>query len=72
MVKEMLGARLNTIHNLWYFSGLMRGMREALMEGKFAAFREAFYDTQNRQAEVTGLANGEPESHGQLYRNCHT
>jgi queuine tRNA-ribosyltransferase len=72
MVKEMLGARLNTIHNLWYFSGLMRGMREALMEGTFVAFREAFYHNQHRQTELNGLANSEREPHSQLYKNCHT
>jgi queuine tRNA-ribosyltransferase len=43
LVKEMLGARLNTIHNLWYFSELMRGIREAMREQRFPAFREAFY-----------------------------
>ncbi len=56
MVKEMLGARLNTIHNLWYFSDLMRRMREALVEGTFPEFREAFYRNHNRQAVMAGSA----------------
>lgn len=54
MVKEMLGARLNTIHNLWYFSDLMRRIREALEEGTFLEFREAFYRRHNRQTVMAG------------------
>ncbi len=41
--KEMLGARLNTLHNLYYYQALMRGIRTALDEGKFAAFVKNFY-----------------------------
>jgi queuine tRNA-ribosyltransferase len=39
---EILAARLHTIHNLTFYLGLMRRMREAIVEGRFAAFREAF------------------------------
>jgi queuine tRNA-ribosyltransferase len=39
----MLAARLNTIHNLWYFSDFMRRLRTAIAEGSFSEFREAFY-----------------------------
>jgi queuine tRNA-ribosyltransferase len=39
---EILGARLNTIHNLHYYLELMAGMREAIAAGAFAAWREAF------------------------------
>jgi queuine tRNA-ribosyltransferase len=35
---EILGARLNTIHNLFFYLDLMRRMREALDEGRFAAW----------------------------------
>jgi queuine tRNA-ribosyltransferase len=42
-VKEMLASRLNTIHNLWYFSEFMRQMRRAIAENTFSAFRESFY-----------------------------
>lgn len=41
--KEMLGARLNTLHNLYYYQALMSGIRAALDEGRFAAFAEDFY-----------------------------
>ena len=40
---EILGARLNTIHNLSYFHGLMRDMREAILAGRFAKFYDEFY-----------------------------
>jgi queuine tRNA-ribosyltransferase len=40
-VNEMLGARLNTIHNLHYYQSLMRGLREALAAGDIAAFARA-------------------------------
>ncbi len=39
---EILGARLNTLHNLFYYQALMREMREAIAAGTFAAFRERF------------------------------
>jgi queuine tRNA-ribosyltransferase len=42
-VKEMLGARLNTIHNLWFFADFMRRVRSSIERGAFAAFREEFY-----------------------------
>jgi queuine tRNA-ribosyltransferase len=50
-VKEMLASRLNTIHNLWFFSELMRRMRVAIAGGSFAAFRESFYRQRHDQAE---------------------
>jgi queuine tRNA-ribosyltransferase len=39
---EILGARLNTVHNLHYYLEIMRGMREAIEVGRFEAWREAF------------------------------
>ncbi len=35
--KEILGARLATIHNLHYYQTLMRGLREAIAAGRLAA-----------------------------------
>jgi len=40
--KEILGARLNTIHNLHYYLQLMREMRAAIDTGQFHAFRLQF------------------------------
>jgi queuine tRNA-ribosyltransferase len=39
---EILGARLNTIHNLHYYLQLMQEIRLAIEEGRFSAFRQQF------------------------------
>ncbi|HJQ97721.1 MAG TPA: tRNA guanosine(34) transglycosylase Tgt [Candidatus Polarisedimenticolaceae bacterium] len=39
---EILGARLNTIHNLTFYLGLMERLRLAIEEGTLATFRESF------------------------------
>ena len=41
-LNEILGARLNTIHNLYYYQALMREMRESIEQGGFAAYRTRF------------------------------
>jgi len=41
--REILGARLNTIHNLRYYQALMAEMRHALDRGRWEAFRHEFY-----------------------------
>ncbi|MBY4949287.1 tRNA guanosine(34) transglycosylase Tgt [Cupriavidus respiraculi] len=41
-VGEILGARLNTIHNLHYYLQLMREVREAIEQHRFEAFRRQF------------------------------
>ena len=35
---EILGARLNTLHNLHYYQQLMRGARAAIAEGRYSAY----------------------------------
>ena len=40
---EMLGVRLNTVHNLWYYGRLMKGLRQAIGENRFEAYRKEFY-----------------------------
>ena len=40
---EILGARLNTIHNLYFYQTLMRDIRAAVDAGRFSAFRADFY-----------------------------
>jgi len=40
---EILGARLNTIHNLAYYQSLMRDIRAAVAAGGFDSFRADFY-----------------------------
>jgi queuine tRNA-ribosyltransferase len=41
--KEMLGAQLNTIHNLRYYQNLMSGLRSAIEQGKLSDFVTNFY-----------------------------
>ncbi len=43
---EILGAHLNTIHNLRYYQNLMSGLRQAIEEGKLSAFVKQFYHKQ--------------------------
>jgi queuine tRNA-ribosyltransferase len=41
--REMLGARLNTLHNLHYYQQLMAALREAIHEDRFDDWSQAFY-----------------------------
>lgn len=52
-VGEILGARLNTIHNLHYYQVLMQGMRDAIEHDDFDAFKLTF--TQKR-AQINNTA----------------
>ena len=40
----MLGAQLNTIHNLHYYQSLMKGLRVAIEQGRLSAFVDEFYE----------------------------
>ena len=44
MAKEILAARLNTYHNLFYYLNLMRTMREAIRSDRFAEFKKDYYE----------------------------
>jgi len=44
--KEMLGAQLNTIHNLHYYQKLMRDLRSAIEQGTLADFAKSFQQNQ--------------------------
>jgi len=54
---EILGARLATIHNLHYYQGLMRGVRQAIAEKKLDEFIEKFY-RMRRPAAPAGTGAG--------------
>ena len=43
---EILGARLATLHNLYYYHGLMAQMRAAIEAGRFAGFSRGFHEEQ--------------------------
>lgn len=40
---EILGAHLNTVHNLYFYQRLMGEIRAAIAAGRFEAFRSEFY-----------------------------
>ena len=48
--KEMLGAHLNTIHNLYYYQELMKGIREAIEKDSFDDFVTEFYTLRNKNS----------------------
>ncbi len=50
-VGEILGARLNTIHNLHYYLTLAAEMRAALDEGRFEAWKAEFRENRARGIE---------------------
>ena len=39
-IGEILGARLNTIHNIHYYLTLMSEIRQAISQGQFSSFTE--------------------------------
>ena len=43
---EILGSRLNTFHNLYYYQDLMRSIRSALQSDTFDNFRQSFLASQ--------------------------
>jgi queuine tRNA-ribosyltransferase len=47
MAKELLAYRLNTIHNIHYYTHLMENMRTAIGQDRFEAFKKDFF--QNRR-----------------------
>ncbi len=51
-VNEILGARLNTIHNLYYYLTLMRELRAAIAAGGLAEYAAAFREQRKTGADV--------------------
>jgi queuine tRNA-ribosyltransferase len=49
-VNEMLGARLNTLHNLHYYQELMAGLRSAIERGALRDFVAGFRARLQRSA----------------------
>lgn len=48
---EILGARLNTLHNLYYYQSLMQGLRAAIAAGDLAGFVRRFYEKRTQNGE---------------------
>jgi queuine tRNA-ribosyltransferase len=49
---EILGARLNTIHNLYFYLQLMRELREAISAGQLAAYVRDFFARRGQEPPV--------------------
>lgn len=47
--REILGARLNTIHNLHFYQNLMTNLRQAIEQGKLSRFIQNFYRSYRRE-----------------------
>ena len=54
LAKEILAARLNTYHNLYYYLDLMRTMRKAIVVGRFEAFKKDYYEKRSHAEDVLG------------------
>jgi len=62
---EILGSRLNTIHNLYFYLDLMRSLRAALAEGRLAAFARDYLANRLANSLANGSANGSANSSAQ-------
>lgn len=51
-IGEMLGSRLNTIHNIHYYLELMGGIRTAIRAGKFTDFEQKFVEDRGSIARL--------------------
>ena len=54
---EILAARLNTIHNLYYISHLMSQMREAIQAGSFNAWADQYYRSMYKKTQKETLSH---------------
>jgi len=60
MAGEILGLRLNTLHNLHQYAETIRSAGRAIEEGRYAAFRDAFLARSGEGAGQSGdVAGGE-------------
>ena len=53
-VNEILGARLNTLHNLFYYQQLMVEMRDAIAVGRLDDYVSSFRELREKSAARTG------------------
>ena len=53
-INEILGAQLNTLHNLHFYQQLMRGLRAAIAAGTLASFAAGFDRNGERRSEEIG------------------
>lgn len=58
LANEILGAHLLTLHNLHLMLTIAREIREAILEGRFSAYREAYWASVNREGYEGQEENG--------------
>ncbi|MFM1896009.1 MAG: hypothetical protein RLZZ385_1083 [Pseudomonadota bacterium] len=58
--KEMLGAQLNTLHNLSFYQRLMGNLRQAIEQGRLGAFAHAFHSAQQELQDGGEISNQRP------------
>ena len=46
-IGEMLGSRLNTIHNLYFYKQMMMEMRQSIEKKEFNSFKKSFFSNRN-------------------------
>ncbi len=56
--RELLALRLNTLHNLYYYAALMRGLRAAIERNEIEAFRRTFYE-KRRPSSLSDAKQGQ-------------
>jgi queuine tRNA-ribosyltransferase len=49
---EILGARLNTLHNLYFYLDLMRSLRDAIAAGRLSAFAAGYLERRRKPADA--------------------
>jgi queuine tRNA-ribosyltransferase len=54
-VNEILGARLNTLHNLHYYLTLTRELRQAIASDALPAYVARFRDDRNQEAPPSDM-----------------
>jgi queuine/archaeosine tRNA-ribosyltransferase len=54
MVGEALGPRLLTLHNVWFFQCLVRGIRESIGRAEFDGWASGFLSRYQSDAEPAG------------------
>jgi len=59
MAQELLAYRLLSLHNVTFFAGLMRTMREAVKASTFGAFRTRFFERYRVSSEVVPPLNSD-------------
>ena len=60
-VNEILGAKLNTLHNLFYYQTLMRELREAIVAGRLADYVARFHEERTKNSEEKVKSEGVKE-----------